>query len=176
MQITIRQEEPRDYATVFQIVEAAFKTMKYSDGDEQFLVERLRQSESFIPALSLVAEYEGQLVGHILLTRIFIVNDTERHEALTLAPVSVRPDFHKKGIGGQLIQAAHDIAKNLGYTSVVLLGHANYYPRFGYQKTSLYGIQLPFDVAEENCMIVELVKGGLDGVSGVVEYDKVFYQ
>ena len=102
MQITIRQEEPKDYTTVFNIVELAFKTMPFSGGDEHFLVERLRQSESFIPELSLVAVYEGQVVGHILLTKIVIKNDKQSFGSLTLAPVSVHPDFQKRGIGGAI--------------------------------------------------------------------------
>ena len=77
---------------------------------------------------------------------------------------------------GQLIETAHKKAKALGYQSVVLLGHAAYYPRFGYELTSKYNIQLPFDSAEENCMIIELVPNGLNGVNGIVEYDKAFYE
>ncbi|MGB0930007.1 MAG: GNAT family N-acetyltransferase [Chitinophagales bacterium] len=173
--IHIRQEIPSDYPAVFNIVEAAFKTLEVSDQTEHFLVERLRKSESFIPELSLIAEKEGEIVGHILLTKIKINKDHESFDSLTLAPVSVKPDFQNQGIGGQLILAAHKIAKELGYKSVVLLGHAHYYPRFGYEWTSKYGIELPFKAAEQNCMIVELVEGGLKGVSGVVEYDKAFY-
>lgn len=173
--IHIRQEISSDYPAVFSIIEAAFKTLEVSDQTEHFLVERLRKSESFIPELSLVAEKEGEIVGHILLTKIKIKNDQESFDSLTLAPVSVKPDFQNQGIGSGLIHAAHKIAKDMGFKSVVLLGHAHYYPRFGYEWTSKYGIELPFKAAEQNCMIVELVEDGLKGVSGVVEYDKDFY-
>ena len=173
--ITLRQEIPTDYPQVFEIVEAAFKDLEVSDQTEQFLVERLRKSPSFIPELSLVAECEGEIVGHILLTKIQIKNDKESFESLTLAPVSVKPGFQNQGIGGRLIRASHQIAKDMGFKSVVLLGHAHYYPRFGYELTSKYGIELPFKGSEENCMIVELVEDGLKGVSGMVEYDKAFF-
>ncbi len=62
----------------------------------------------------------------------------------------------------------------LAFTSIVLIGHANYYPRFGYQQADQYGIEWPFDVPRENCMAIELVKDGLKGVSGMVEYPKEF--
>lgn len=131
-----------------------------------------------MPELSLVSEVEedGQprIVGHIFLTKIRIKNEKKSFESLALAPVSVLPKFHGKGIGGKLITHAHDIAKDLGFESVVLLGHQDYYPRFGYRPTVDFGIELPFDVPAENCMAVELVEHGLSGVSGMVEYPPEF--
>lgn len=176
MNITIRQEEPKDYKLVEAIIEAAFKTEVFSDQSEHFLVARLRKSTAFIPELSLVAVLNGEIVGHILLTKIKINNDTQSFNSLALAPVSVHPNYQKKGIGGQLIKASHQIAKELGFQSIVLLGHEDYYPRFGYEMTSKYSIKLPFEAPEVNCMILELVENGLKDVSGVVEYNKAFYE
>jgi len=176
MEIHIRQENPADYSIVFEIVAAAFEGKAFSDQTEQFLVNRLRKSPSFIAELSFVAEYEGEIVGHILLTKIKIKNEEETFDSLTLAPVSVKPDFQYKGIGGKLIRHAHECAKDLGFKSIVLLGHESYYPRFGYEMTSRYNIALPFKASEANCMIVELVENGLRGVSGMVEYDKAFFE
>ena len=88
--------------------------------------------------------------------------------------MSVLPEFQGNGIGRMLIEKAHQKAKELGYKSIVLLGHENYYPRFGYRQTDKYGIKLPFEVPKENCMVVELVKNGLQGISGIVEYPKEF--
>ena len=176
MNLRIRQERVDDYKAVEALVEAAFKDMIHSDGTEHQLVARLRHSSSFIPKLSLVAELDGRLVGHILLTKIQIQEEDKSHPSLTLAPVSVHPDFHKQGIGSTLINKAHDIAKDLGYLSIVLLGHAEYYPRFGYKPTYKYGIQLPFEATPEHCMIVELVEDGLKNVKGMVVYDKAFFE
>ena len=176
MEIHIRQENPSDYSTVFEIVERAFEGKAFSEQTEHFLVEKLRKSPSFIAELSLVAEYEGEVVGHILLTKIKIKNEEETFDSLTLAPVSVKPGFQYKGIGGKLIRYAHERAKDLGFKSVVLLGHEKYYPRFGYEMTSRYNIELPFKAAEANCMIGELVEDGLKGVSGMVEYDRAFFE
>ena len=175
MDVKLRQETTADYEAVFKIIEEAFKSEEYSDNTEQFLVERLRNSKAFIPQLSIVAEADGIIVGHILLTNIQIKNDQESFESLALAPVSVKPSHQKLGIGGQLIKEAHRIAKELGYKSIVLLGHAEYYPKFGYQLCRNYGIKIPFDAPEENCLVVELIEDGLKGVNGMVEYAKEFY-
>jgi predicted N-acetyltransferase YhbS len=174
--ITIRQETEKDHAGIFNLIKTAFQNEMYTDHREHYLVERLRKSEAFIPELSLVAEKKGQLVGYILLSRIKIVEKEEEHESLALAPVSVLPSLRNQGIGGALIREAHAVARQLGFTSVILLGHATYYPRFGYQKASKFSIRLPFEVPEENCMAVELEKNALAGVTGTVKYPMVFFE
>lgn len=171
----IRQEIESDHNAVFQLIEQAFRGEALSDHQEQFLVERLRKSSAFIPELSLVAEDNGKIAGHILLTRIKIKNDTNSYDSLALAPVSVLPEYQGHGIGGRLITESHKVATALGFKSIVLLGHEEYYPRFGYQRAEGFGIKLPFDVPTENCMAIELVEDGLKGVSGTVEYAKEFY-
>ena len=138
--LTIRQEKPADHKTVEAVVKAAFANEAMSDQTEHLLVQRLRKSDAFIPELSLVGELDRQLVGHILLTKIHIKDGEKRHPSLALAPVSVHPHFQKRGIGGKLILESHRIAKSLDYQSIVLLGHADYYPRFGYELTSKYNI------------------------------------
>lgn len=174
--IKIRQETSADYPAVFTITKDAFSTLAVSDHTEHFLVERLRKSAAFIPELSLVAEQDGEIVGHILLTKIQIKNDQASFESLTLAPVSVKPGFQRKGIGSQLIKRAHTIAQQLGFQSVILLGHANYYPRFGYERCSKHGISLPFEANDESAMVKELVENGLTGVEGTVVYAKEFFE
>lgn len=170
----IRQENNNDHKEVFNLIQSAFKDAEFTDNKEQFLVERLRKSDAFISELSMIAEIEGKIVGHILLTKIKIKNKSNSFDSLALAPVSVLPEFQGKGIGGKLIIESHKKAKELGYKSIVLLGHENYYPRFGYKQASKYGIQLPFKVPKENCMVIELVENGLKGVNGMVEYPKEF--
>lgn len=176
MNITIRQETTKDFDAVFALITEAFKNEALSDHREQFLVKRLRKSPSFIPELSLVAEIDNTVVGHILLTKIKIKNLQNEFDSLALAPVSVLPEYQGKGIGGMLIQQSHTIAKNLGHTSVVLLGHEKYYPKFGYQQAINFGIELPFEVPKENCMAIELIENGLDNVSGTIEYPKEFFE
>lgn len=176
MNVIIRQETESDYQAVFDLIEESFRTEVYSDHKEQFLVERLRKSAAFVPALSLVAAVEKKIVGYILLTKIKIKNSKQFFASLALAPVAVLPQYQKKGIGSQLIGAAHKKAKAIGFKSIVLLGHQDYYPKFGYEQADKFEIVLPFEVPKENCFAIELENGSLDGVSGTVEYPKEFYE
>ena len=171
----IRQEKVSDHKEVFNVIQTAFRSAAFTNHREQFLVERLRESDAFIPELSLVAEVDSGIVGHILLTKIGIDDGTEVFPSLALAPVSVLPSFQRKGIGSSLILHSHVRARELGYQSIVLLGHAEYYPRFGYERSDTYAIDLPFEAPKENCMVLRLVKEGLDGVSGMVVYPKAFH-
>ncbi|HLU83938.1 MAG TPA: N-acetyltransferase [Vicingaceae bacterium] len=173
----IRKEQTKDYEEVFNLIEEAFKDQEFTDHKEQFLVERLRNSKSFVPELAIVAQIENKIVGYILLTKITIRNDKgQETPSLALAPIAVLKKYQGKGIGAQLIQKAHQRARELHFGSVIVLGHQNYYPKFGYKTTNQYGIKLPFEVPLENCMLIELVENVLKNVHGVVGYPKEFYQ
>ncbi len=171
----IRQELAGDKDKVAEVIRRAFHDVPQSDQTETELVDRLRSSEAFIPELSLVAVWNAKIVGHVLLTRIWIDCHSATFDSLALAPVSVLPEFQKRGIGGSLIQRAHDIARKKGFKSVALVGHAGYYPKFGYRRASQFRISFPFEVPDENAMMVELIPGGLAGVSGIVRYPGEFY-
>lgn len=177
MNITIRQEQIKDYVETGNVVQAAFANMEMSDQTEHELVARVRKSDIFIPELSLIAlDTEcDKIVGHILLSKINIVHDNKKTSSLALAPVSVLPAYQNKGIGKQLIESALKKATELGFRSVIVLGHPDYYPKFGFKKASLWDIKAPFDVPDESFMGLELVSGALNGVTGVVEYPSVFF-
>ncbi|WP_289665871.1 GNAT family N-acetyltransferase [Flavobacterium panacagri] len=176
MEVKLRQENKNDFESVFQLIEKAFEKEEFSDHKEQFLVERLRDSDAFIPELSIVAEIDDTIVGHILFTKLEIKNETQAFQSLALAPVSVLPEFQGKGIGSKLILYGHEVAKSLDYKSIILLGHKDYYPRFGYELCKKYNIKMPFDIPAENSMIIELAKDGLKDVSGEVVYPKAFFE
>ncbi|WP_411971439.1 GNAT family N-acetyltransferase [Sphingobacterium sp. Lzh-3] len=176
MHLKIRQEKSSDPTIVFELIRLAFENEQYSDHQEHILVEKLRKKAEFIPQLSMVAEVEGEIVGYILLTKVQIIDKENQKvfDSLALAPVAVLPLFQGKGIGGKLILGAHQIAKELDFGSVVVLGHADYYPKFGYVPASVYGIKFPFDVPDENCMIKELTDNSLKGIQGTVHYPEEF--
>lgn len=96
----IRQETPKDYEEVYELIREAFASAEHADGNEQDLVEALRKGDAFIPELSLVAEEDGQLAGHILFTKAQV----GEAEVLALAPLSVRPAFQRQGVGTAIIQ------------------------------------------------------------------------
>ena len=167
--LEIRQENKNDYDEVYKLIRTAFETAEHSDGNEQDLVVALRNSDSFIPELSLVAVKEDKIVGYILFTKIKIGN----HEELALAPLAVLPEYQKQGIGSKLIEEGHKIAKKLGYDYSIVLGSEKYYPKFGYIPAIQYGIQAPFDVADENFMAIKLNDIN-EKINGTVCYAKEF--
>lgn len=171
MRIDIRPEQAGDYPQIFQVVQSAFAEAKCSDHDEQHLVDRLRRCDAYIPELALVAEVDKTPVGHIMFTRVQVGQGI----ALALAPLAVAPAMQGRGIGAALIVKGHHVAKDLGYSFSVLLGHAGYYPRFGYVPASSFGIQCPFDVPDENFMACKL-QGAQERLEGIVEYAQAFFE
>jgi len=144
--------------------------VEISDQTEHELVARLRNSNAFIPELSLVAVKGVEVVGHVLFSRAAI----GQSETLALAPVSVLPKHQNKGIGGALINEGLKQAKDHGFGSVIVLGHPGYYHKLGFKKASLWGIKAPWDVPDEVFMALELKPGALKEVSGVVSYSSAF--
>ena len=172
----IRQEREADYEATKKLVKEAFKNIVYSDHQEHLLVERLRKSDAFIDKLSLVTEINGNIVGHIMFTKIIIRNEDNIYESLALAPVSVLPAYQGQGIGTSLINEGLRIAKELGFKSVVVLGDDKFYSRFGFKVASNRGIKAPFEVEDEYFMALELENGEFDGIRGTVVYSKDFLE
>ena len=128
MDILIRKEEKKDHKEIYEINRSAF-----GQENESRLVDKIRKGENFISDLSLVAEKGGRLVGHILFSKIKIIGSSV-FEILALAPMAVIPSFQKQGIGSELIKKGMAKAKELGFDSIIVLGHKDYYPRFGFKK------------------------------------------
>nr|WP_325181811.1 N-acetyltransferase [uncultured Oscillibacter sp.] len=165
----IRRETPDDYEEVYALIMEAFASAEHADGTEQDLTAALRKSAAFIPELSLVAEANGRLAGHILFTKITIGG----REALALAPLSVRPEYQRQGVGTALMDEGHRIAKELGYSYSVVLGSERYYPRFGYVPAERFGIVVPEGVPSINFMARKL-REDAGPMNGPVCYAKEF--
>ena len=125
MDILVREEEEKDRKEIYEVNKLAF-----GQENESILVDKIRKGENFVPGLSLVAETKSRLVGHILLSKIKIIGSSI-FETLALAPMGVIPAFQKQGIGSELIKKGMTRAKELGFDSIIVLGHKEYYPRFG---------------------------------------------
>ncbi|MFA0962800.1 GNAT family N-acetyltransferase [Roseivirga sp. BDSF3-8] len=165
----IRQEKAEDQSFVYEVNEEAFGRK-----DEAGLVNALRKDQAFIPELSLVAENDGQLVGHILFTRLEIIQEGHTYPSLALAPMAVLSACQHSGIGSKLIKEGLKRARQAGYRSVIVLGHESYYPRFGFEPASRWGIKAPFEVPDAAFMALPLAEDGLEGVSGTVRYAASF--
>lgn len=177
MNIRISQEENSELPVICNLIEAAFADMQESDHQEHHLVDKLHKSDTYIPELSLVAKADQEeIVGYILLTKVEIVSESEVHTSLAVAPLAVLPEYQNRGIGGMLLKEAHKRAAAHGYGTAVLLGHKDYYPRFGYRKAADYGITFPFDVPSEYCQVIELIPDALKSIKGIVRYPSAFFE
>jgi putative acetyltransferase len=145
---TTRPESAQDVSAVREVNLATFPTTVEAD-----LVDALRDSDAWIDGLSIVAEdREGHVVGHALLTRCHIGGSP----ALALAPCAVLPRVQRRGVGSAAIRAALSAARAMGENLVVVLGHPDYYPRFGFVPASSLGIQPSFQVPDEALMALAL--------------------
>jgi putative acetyltransferase len=162
----IRPETEADGAAVRAVNEAAFETPAEAD-----LVDALRRRD--VSLVSLVAEAEGGVVGHILFSPVTMVGHAHL-KLMGLAPMAVAPAHQRKGVGSALVRQGLSRCRDLGYRAVVVVGHATYYPRFGFVPAHLHGLRCEYDVPPDVFMVAELEAGALGGASGVVRYDDAF--
>jgi putative acetyltransferase len=167
--VGVRAEKPEDAKAIRQVNELAF-----GQPDEADLVEALRRSPKFDPELSRVFDKDGQIVGHILFSPGEIKTASGSVPVAILAPMSVHPDHQRHGIGERLVNRGLEVARERGHKAVVLVGHAEYYPRFGFQPASEFGIESPFPVPDESFMALELEDGALSEAAGMMEYPPEF--
>ncbi len=163
----IREERSEDEAAVAAIVEQAFGRSLEAD-----LVASLRRAGA--AALSLVAEQEGRVLGHILFSAVIIEGDAEGFAAVGLAPLAVLPAFQRLGIGSALVSAGLERCREIGFSRVLVLGDPAYYQRFGFTPAAAAGIRFPGEVPEEAFMAIALEPGALEGCAGTVRYAPEF--
>ncbi len=167
--ITIRPETTVDHAAVHEV-----NVLAFGREVEAHLIEALRQSPDFTPELSLVAVENGQVVGHILFSPMTIEERGTSTPALALAVMAVRPKFQKRGIGSSLVRHGLKECWRLEHQIVIVVGHPEFYPRFGFSSARAKGLEAPFQVPDEAFMALELTAGSLDGISGMVRYPPAF--
>lgn len=166
--VVIRRENPEDsqeLLAIHSVNEAAFGSQ-----DEADLVDRLR-AEGVVLA-SLVAEMQERIVGHILFTRMSIETASGSVPATALAPMAVLPQHQRRGIGGQLIRHGLNLMHEQGERIVIVVGHPDYYPRFGFSTKKAIFLEGPFP--KDAFMAMELDPGALEGVHGRVKYPAAF--
>ena len=163
----IRMETETDFALVRNIHELAF-----NGPSEAKLVDVLRNSAS--PIISMVAEDEKrQLIGHIMFSPVTIPNQ-QGVKLMGLAPVAITPNEQNRGYGFALIRRGLQECRKQEISAVVVLGHADYYPRFGFSKSTDFNITCEYDVPVENFMALELKENALRGITGQIKYHSAF--
>lgn len=161
----VREESAAGVGMIRRIHEAAF-----ARPDEADLVDRLRSDGAIL--LSLVAERNGEPVGSIVFSRMAIETPEGSVEAVALAPLAVIPEHQRIGIGTELVRRGLEVLRARGERIVFVLGHPEYYPRFGFSSALARAIESPFP--RPAFMALELVPGALDGVRGGVRYPPAF--
>jgi putative acetyltransferase len=166
-ELDIRTEAPGDREAVRRVNEAAFDTPEEAD-----LVDALRASGDAVPELCLVAVEDGEVVGHICFSRAAL--DPGTTEILALAPMAVEPARQRRGIGSELVREALERANATAFPLVVVLGHPDYYPRFGFDPASAYGIECPYDGVPPEAWMAQPLAAYEPGTSGTVVYSDAF--
>lgn len=162
----IRSEKEKDLAAVHDLNILSFDTSLEAD-----LVDALREQAQ--PVVSLVAERDGAVIGHILFSPVSLIG-YPAVKIMGLAPMAVLPEYRRHGIGSALVRVGLEQCRQLGCGAVVVLGHPGYYPCFGFSAAVRFGIGCEYSLPEEEFMIMELQPGYLRGISGTVKYHAAF--
>ena len=164
----VRPERPEDAAAIREVLVEAF-----GGAGEAGLVEALRTRGELV--VGLVAEVDGRVVGYVAFSPVEVdPAPPVRLMAVGLAPLAVARDHQRRGVGGQLTWAGLDACRRRGEQAAVVLGHPDYYPRFGFVRADRRGLRCEFESPPEAFMALELVDGALDGVHGLVRYSEAF--
>lgn len=163
----IRRELPTDHAAVRDLHDRAF-----GQSQEGRLVDALRASAA--RRVSIVAEVDGRIVGHVYFSPVTVEHSAARLEGMGLAPLAVLPEFQRQGIGSQLVQRGLEECRELGEGFAVVLGHPEYYPRFGFVPAATKNLSCEYPVPPEAFLVLEFRTGTLDGCRGLVKYGPEF--
>ena len=164
MLIEIREEKPGDISAIHELNKLAFEQEQ-----EANIVDELRSNGS--ARLSLVAVVEGRVVGHIMYSPITIGGTVE---GAALGPMAVLPEYQGKGVGSELVRNGNQRLKNDGCPYIIVLGHAQYYPRFGFKPARAHGITCEWNVPDNVFMLLVLDDAKMRGVSGLAKYRHEF--
>lgn len=166
--VRVREETPEDVRAIDVVNLSAFQ----GETEAKF-VTAIRKSAAFIPELSLVAELNGRIVGHILLSVVGLLGSGGEKKVLALAPMSVVPSQSHRGIGTALVRAAVTKAGSLGYAGIVVVGEPEFYRKLGFESAAKWALRTSLPVADELVTAVELVSGSFAG-GGTIRFPELY--
>jgi len=166
-EVDVRPERPGDEPAIRRLNDEAF-----GQPDESRIIDAVRAAGDAV--ISLVAVEGATVVGHILFTPVSVDSQGSAPRVVGLAPMAVAPAVQRRGIGSKLVEAGLQECRRLGYHAVVVLGHPDFYPRFGFRPGRTFGLRSEFDVPDEVFMVAELMPGALAGMGGLVRYLPAF--
>jgi len=170
MSCVIRPEQPADHDAIRRVVAAAFNSTSEAD-----LVEAIRAAPEYIAELALVAELDGTVVGHVMVSLTYLDDGTTQHQIFQLSPLAVAPEHQGDGVGSALVRGVLDRAKELGAEFVILEGDPRYYSRFGFEPCAPYGIHIDLpDWAPPEAAQICLLSKERPSVRGHVVYPESF--
>ena len=165
--ITIREEQPQDIKIIRDLNKRAFGQMQEAD-----LVDKLRQNCDDL--LSLVGLMQDEVVGHILFTPVMVEREDDMVQGMALGPMAVLPEYQRQGIGSELVRAGIEKLKKRQCPFIIVLGHAEYYPRFGFEPASRYGVRSEWEVPDEAFMILVIGEFEMQGGVALARYRPEF--
>ncbi len=175
MDITISQEEEKDFNTVENLIRETFWDLYHPGCSEHLVAHKLRQSPDLVKELDLVACDGSGIVGHIMYSKARVEGeDGSASEVLCMGPIAVLKEYQNKGIGSLLMEHSIKMAGRTGYRAIVIFGDPDYYHRFGFRSAEEYGIQTATGENFDAFMVLELQEGSLSGVSGKFYASEVF--
>lgn len=165
--IVICDETQGDWYATELMTQHAFWNLHWPGCNEHLLVSNLRKSRDYIPKLSKIAKLGDEIAGAIMYSTAYVVDRTgSRHEVLTFGPLCVEPRYQSLGIGGKLLRATMQQAREEGYPAIIIFGESGYYPRFGFTTCDHFGITTPEGSNFDAFMGMELRPGSLTGITG----------
>jgi putative acetyltransferase len=189
MKISIRNERESDYRAVEELTREAFWNLHAPGCDEHFLVHKMRTHPDFIPELDFIANIKDKIVGNIMYTRSYILDESDNRVVIaTFGPISVLPTYQRQGIGSALICHSKQLALEMGYKAIVIYGHPQNYCKHGFKGSKDHHISNAEGKYPYSLLVLELEKGFLEGhewryleseaysidPEAAEEYDKLF--
>ena len=173
--IELRCEQPEDYDAAENMTREAFWNFYTPGCCEHYLLHIMRNGQSFLPELDIVAVYDGRIIGNIIYTKAAVIGDDgTKHEVLGLGTIAVLPEYQCKGIGGKLIAHTKNLAIGMGYRAVLLYGDPDYYSRHGFVAAEQFGIRTADNMYAAAHQACELYKNSLSCINGRYIEDTVY--